>query len=103
MQRVVLAADMELAEGILRHARRLQDHLVEQIVRTAGRGFDVLRGDGVGRGAGLRLDAVARRIQALGGDDHGFDRAGILACDLCKGCGVEKQNNARGTRKQYGT
>ena len=42
LQAVVLAADVQLAEGILRHAGRLQDHLVEQRVLAARLGLDVL-------------------------------------------------------------
>ena len=65
LQAVVLAADVQLAEGILRHARRLQDHLIEQRVVAAGLVLDVLGGDRVGRGAELGLDAVARFRQLL--------------------------------------
>ena len=35
LQAVMLAANMQLAEAILRHARRLQDHLVERGVVAA--------------------------------------------------------------------
>ena len=63
----MLAAHMQLAEGILRHVGRLQHHLIEQVVVAARRVFDVGFGDRVGRSAGLRLDAAAgdRPVSAL--------------------------------------
>ena len=36
LQAVMLAADMQLAEGILRHARRLQDHRIERGLSPPG-------------------------------------------------------------------
>jgi hypothetical protein len=36
LQRVVLAADMELPVGILRHAGHLQDDLIEQVLSPPG-------------------------------------------------------------------
>ena len=59
LQAVVLAAHMQLAETVLRHARHLQDHGIELGVVAAGLGLNVLGVDGVGGGAGLGLDAVA--------------------------------------------
>ena len=35
LQAVMLAADMQLAEGILGHARRLQDHRIERRIVAA--------------------------------------------------------------------
>ncbi len=78
LQAVVLAADMELAVGILHRPRGLQDHLVEGGVLAAGHGLDGLGRDGVGRGADLGLNGIARLIQALGGDDHFGGRRGAL-------------------------
>ena len=75
LQAIMLAADVQLAEGILRHARRLQDHRIERGIVAARLVLNVLGGDGVGRGAGLGLDAVARGGQALGGDGDGFNVA----------------------------
>ena len=40
LQAVVLAADVQLAEGILRDARRLQDDLVERRVLAGGQRLD---------------------------------------------------------------
>jgi hypothetical protein len=72
LQRIVLAADVELPETVLRDAGRLQDHLVEQVVLAAGRVLDILLRERIGRSARLRLDGVARRVEPLGGDDDDF-------------------------------
>jgi hypothetical protein len=45
LQAVVLAAHMQLAEGILRHAGRLKDDLIEKIVIAAGLCLDGRRRD----------------------------------------------------------
>jgi hypothetical protein len=63
LQAVVLAAHVKLAEGILRHVRRLHDHLVEQRVVAARGRRDRGIIDGVGRGAGLGLDAGAGLVE----------------------------------------
>ena len=68
----MFAADVELAETILRHAGRLQDHRVERFIVAARLVENILRRDRIGRGTGLGLDAVARRGQAGGGDGDGF-------------------------------
>ena len=72
LQAVMLAAHMQLAEAVLGHAGRLQDHGIERGIVAARLGLNILGGDGVGRGAGLGLDAVAGRGQLLGGDGDGF-------------------------------
>ena len=41
LQAVMLAADMQLAEGFLRHARRLQDHRIERGIVAARLILDV--------------------------------------------------------------
>jgi hypothetical protein len=51
--------------GVLAHTRRLQDDLVERVVRAARLGFDRLPGHRVGRGADWRLDRDARRLEPL--------------------------------------
>ena len=69
LQAVVLAADVQLAVAVLRHARRLQDHLVERRVLAAGRVSMAWDDERIGRGADLRLDGGARRVEPLGRDD----------------------------------
>ena len=66
LQAVVLAADVQLAERILRHAGRLQDDLVERRVLPRRQGFDLRLGERVGRCADLRLDGGARRDSGAG-------------------------------------
>jgi hypothetical protein len=51
--------------GILAHTRRLEEHLVERVVRAAGLRLDRLSGDRVGRGTDLRLDCSSRRLEPL--------------------------------------
>ena len=67
---VMLAANVELAIGILRHAGRLQHDLVQAGVVSGRHRLDGLAGDRVGGRAGLRLDGVPRRIEAPRGDHH---------------------------------
>ena len=61
LQLVVLAADMELAVGILRHVGHLQNDRVEQRIVATGLTLNVLGGDGIGGSAQLGLNAIARR------------------------------------------
>ncbi len=77
LQAVVLAAGLQLAERILRHAGRLERDLVQQVVVAAGVVVDGGGGKRVGGGAGLRLDADAGGVEPGGGDDHGFDVSGV--------------------------
>ena len=72
----MFAADMQLAETVLRHAGHLQHHGIELGIVAAGLVLNILGGDGVGRGAGLGLDAVAGGGQFLGGDGDGFSDSG---------------------------
>jgi hypothetical protein len=69
LQVVVIAADVKLSEGVLHDIGRLQEDLIELHVRAARLGGDLRTADGVARGAGLRLDAGARCVQSLRGDD----------------------------------
>ena len=71
LQVVVIAAHVKLAEGVLGHIGRLHDHLVEQRVVRAGGCGDGGIIDGVGRGAGLGLDAGALLVELLRGDHYG--------------------------------
>ncbi|MBW8760357.1 MAG: hypothetical protein JF586_22435 [Burkholderiales bacterium] len=64
LQAGMLAADMELAEGILHHLGRLQQHLVQRHVVAARHGVDGLRVERVDRCASLRLDAGPCVIEA---------------------------------------
>ena len=80
LRRLHLVADMNAAGGfsVLAHTRCLQDDLVERVVGTAGLGLDRLSGHRVGRGAELRLDCDAGRLEPLRHDAHflEFDRCG---------------------------
>ena len=69
----VLAADVELAEGILRDAGRSQEGLVEGRVFALRLRLDLAGADGVDRGAEFGRDLVALRIER-GGDDNGVER-----------------------------
>lgn len=69
LQAVVLAAHMQLSEGVLGDARRLENHLIERHVIAALHGLDGLGVDGVDRRAKLRLDRRAGFVEALS-DDH---------------------------------
>ena len=71
LQPVVLAANVELAKGVLSDFGRLHYHLIEQGVVTAGRGRHRCRINGIGGSAGLRLDMRAALVQVLGGHDDG--------------------------------
>jgi len=64
----VLAADVNLPEGVLDNLRCLQDDLIEERVFTAGNSGDRSSINRVGRRASLGLDAAARVVEALGGD-----------------------------------
>ncbi len=66
----VVAADMQLAEGVLHHARRLQDHLVQRHVLAARQDVDHLLGQRIGGGAQRRLHHLARLVQPLGRHHH---------------------------------
>ena len=77
LQAVVLAAHVELSEGVLRHVRRLQHHLVEQGVVGARGRCDGRRIEGIGRRAGLGLDAGAPFIQMLSGNGDRGQYRGI--------------------------
>ena len=101
LQAIVLAADMQLAEGILRGAWRLEDDLIEQRVLAARLGLDVLGRDGVGRGADLGLDAVAGFGEFLRGDDDGFDGLCRAAFDLGRsGCDKAERRRCCGRRQK---
>ena len=84
----MVAADVELSEGVLNHVGRLQQNLIELHVLSAGLGVDLGAVDGVGRGARLGLDAGALFIQLLRGDDDGIEggegcairRRGVIGC-----------------------
>ena len=71
LQAVVIAADVQLAEGILGGIRYLQHDLVELDVVAAGLRLDGLGIKLVGRGAGLGVDPRALLVQMLGCDDDG--------------------------------
>lgn len=64
----MLAADVNLPEGVLDNLRCLQDDLIEERVFTAGNSGDRSSINRVGRRASLGLDAAARVVEALGGD-----------------------------------
>ncbi len=68
---------MQLAIGILRHARRLQDHLVHRDIVAARQGLDGLGVDGVGRGADRGLDSGPGLGQVPGGDHDVRDRPAV--------------------------
>ncbi len=63
LQAVVLAADVELAERVLRDVGCLQDDLIEQCVVAAGRGGNGSFVDGIGRSSRLGLDGGTGFIQ----------------------------------------
>ena len=52
----MLAADVQLAEGVLRHARALQDHGIKLKILATWLGGDVRCGDGIGGSPKLGLD-----------------------------------------------
>ena len=58
----MLAPQVDLAEAVLRHARRLQQHLVERRVLALGNVLQRLRRESVSRRAESRLDLLARHI-----------------------------------------
>ena len=61
----VLAAQVDLAEAVLRHAGRLQQHLVKRRVFALRNVLQSLRREDVARRAEARLDLLARHIQPL--------------------------------------
>ena len=110
LQAVVLAADVQLAVRVLRHAGRLQDHLVQLAVIAPRHGLDGLVGQGVGGGADLGLDRGAGPVEASGGDDdlgHGRGlggrrrggRAGRSAGRLGVSLARQQQRKRRRTRQ----
>jgi hypothetical protein len=56
--------------GVLAHPWRLQENLVERVVLAAGLRLDRLPVDRVDRGADLRLDGGADRLEPLCRDVH---------------------------------
>jgi hypothetical protein len=64
----VVAADMQLAERILRHPGGLQQHLVQRRVVALRLVLDRRPAELVNAGAKARLDLVARDVELLG--DH---------------------------------
>ncbi|WP_293382355.1 hypothetical protein [Phenylobacterium sp.] len=72
----VVAADVQLAEAVLRHARRLQDHLIELRIGAGRQVVDERLGHGIAGGAQRGLDLGPRRVQPRGGDHDLGDLAG---------------------------
>ncbi len=103
LKAVVFTADVQLAKGILSHARRLEDDLVQGRVVADRHRLDGLGADRIGRGAGLRLDRRARRVQALGRDDHFTHRGSRSRCRVrvrvCPARGHAQRQQARGYQK----
>ncbi len=71
---------MQLAIGILRHARRLQDNLVERDIIAARHGGDLGFRHGIAGGADLGLDGLTGRVEAARLDDDLGDVAGRGYC-----------------------
>ncbi len=61
----VIAADVELAKGILHDAGRLQDHLVQRDILAAGQDVHQLLGKRIGGCSQRGLDRLASGVQAL--------------------------------------
>ena len=101
----MLVADVDRAVGeiVLIDARRLQQHLVERQVLAAGQILDRLGREAVGRGADLRLDADARRLEPLGRDGDFLLRLGrrrrlIGLRSLSRGRRIRRTRGAGGVR-----
>ncbi len=86
-----LVADVELPEGLLRHARRLQHDLAERVVVAAGLALDGRLGDGVGRGADARLDLRTRGVQAPRGDGDRVEGRHRLRRVVRRRCACRRQ------------
>ncbi len=96
LQAVVIATDVELAEGILGGVGNLQHHLVELHVVAPGRRLYGRGVEGIGRGARLGVDAGPLLVQVLGGDDDGGNARTRLIGDLCKAGGARGERWNRG-------
>jgi hypothetical protein len=66
----VVDVDAAGRQSVLAYARRLQKDLIERVVRAPRLPVDPLAGDRVGRGADLRLDGGAGRLEPRGFDRH---------------------------------
>jgi hypothetical protein len=74
LQVAVVAAHMKLAEAVLRHAGRAQDHLVDRRLLAQRDGLDDAAREVIARGAEARLDRAARLVELCGGDGDGGQR-----------------------------
>ena len=76
LQVAVVAAHVELAETVLRHARRAHQHLVDRRLLALRHGVDGARREIVARRAEAGLDRAARLVQAGRGHGDAGQRAG---------------------------
>jgi hypothetical protein len=103
LQSVVIAADMQLPEGILGGVRHLQHHLVQlHVVATGGR-LDGLGAEGVGGGPGLGINARALLVQMLSRHNDGRQAGAGLIGNLCRrGTGDANKQGRRGAQAHAG-
>ncbi len=59
----MVAADVNAAVGILYHARRLQQDLIEWSRRAERQAIDIVSGDGKLAAADVRRQGIARRLE----------------------------------------
>jgi hypothetical protein len=77
----MFAAQVDLAETVLRHAGGLQQHLVQRGITALRDGLQSLGGEIIGAGAEARLDLLPRLVQLLGHDinvDSGWCRCRLI-------------------------
>ena len=100
LQTVVIAADVQLPEGVLGGVGYLQHDLVQlHVVPTRGR-LDVVGVEGIGGSARLGVDPRALLVQMLGGDhDGGQAGAGLIGhlCE-CGHCGAHERRRGERAR-----
>ena len=82
----VVAAHVQAAVGVLHHAWRLQQHLVDRRGRAQRQRGDGLPVDHILAAAGVRRQRVARAIQR-GGDRHRAQIAHLVALPVAAGAG----------------
>ena len=81
----VLAAQMDLAEAVLRHAGRLEQHLVERGVGALRNVLQCLRREIIGRGAETGLDLLACDVELFGDDIKVHRKAAITGLTGSRG------------------
>ena len=100
LQTVVVAADVQLPEGVLGGVGHLQHDLVQLHVVPARGRLDVVGVEGIGGGTGLGIDPRALLVQMLSGDhDGGKPRARLIGHLRQRGeCGTREKRRGERAR-----